>query len=152
MNSGKDYKDNATVRVEFTVRWGDCDAAGITYYAKYFDWFTDGRIAFLEKAGLPYMATFHNHGIELVVIDAFCRYRLSLRPVEKVFLETSVASLTRTRITFTYRILKEDNTVAAEGSTNHAFVDERGKPFNLAKKYPELWDELYRTLGEGGGI
>lgn len=152
MNSGKDYNGNATVRAEFTVRWGDCDAAGITYYVKYFDWFTDGRFAFLEKVGLPYMTTFHNHGIELVVIDAFCRYRLSLRPVEKVFLETGIASLTRTRITFTYRILKEDNTVAAEGSTNHAFVDERGKPFNLAKKYPELWDEIYRTLGEGGNI
>jgi len=140
------------VQVEFTVRWGDCDAAGITYYAKYFDWFTDGRIALLEKVGLPYMATFHNHGIELVVIDAFCRYRLSLRPVEKVFLETGISSLTRTRITFTYRILKEDNTIAAEGSTNHAFVDERGKPFNLAKKHPELWDEIYRTLGDGGKI
>jgi len=152
MKSGRDYNGNATVQVEFTVRWGDCDAAGITYYAKYFDWFTDGRIALLEKVGLPYMATFHNHGIELVVIDAFCRYRLSLRPVEKVFLETGISSLTRTRITFTYRILKEDNTIAAEGSTNHAFVDERGKPFNLAKKHPELWDEIYRTLGDGGKI
>jgi len=152
MDSGKHYQDGAAVRVEFTVRWGDCDVAGVTYYIKYFDWFTDGRMAFFEKVGLPYMATFHDHGVELVVIDAFCRYRLSLRPGEKVFLETSVASLTRTRVTFTYRILKEDNIVAAEGSTNHAFVDERGKPFNLAKKYPELWDELYRILGEGSSV
>jgi len=151
MKTDLEYNSNAAVRMEFTVRWGDCDAAGITYYAKYFEWFTDGRIAFLEKVGLPYMATFHNRGVELVVIDAFCRYRLSLRPVEKVVLETSVTSLTRTRVTFAYRVLKEDNTVAAEGSTNHAFVDERGKPFNLAKRYPELWDEIFRVLGKGGG-
>jgi len=148
MNTGQEYNGNAAVRVEFTVRWGDCDAAGITYYAKYFDWFTDGRMAVFEKVGLPYMATFHDNGVELVVIDAFCRYRSSLRLAEKAFLEASIASLTRTRITFVYRILREDNTVAAEGSTNHAFVDERGKPFNIAKKYPELWDKLYRTIGE----
>lgn len=140
---------NKTVRVAFSVRWGDCDAAGITYYAKYFDWFTDGRMALFDELGLPYTATFHNKGVELVVIDAFCRYRLSLRPEEKVFLETGIAALTRTRVTFSYRIFKEDNTLAAEGSTNHAFVDERGKPFNVAKKYPALWEELERTLGAG---
>lgn len=152
MNAGQDCANKLTVPVDFTVRWGDCDAAGITYYAKYFDWFTDGRIAFLEKMSLPYMDTFHNHGIELVVIDAFCRYRLSLRPMEKIILETSIASLTRTRITFTYRILKEDRTVAAEGSTNHAFVDERGKPFNLAKKHPAVWDEIYQAISRTGSI
>lgn len=148
MSSGNGRDDKLTERVEFTVRWGDCDAAGITYYVKYFDWFTDGRIALLESVGLPYIDTFHKQKIELVVIDAFCRYRLSLRPSERIYLETSIVSLSRTRITFTYRILKEDNTVAAEGSTNHAFVDERGKPFNLAKKHPELWNEIHCTIGE----
>ena len=144
MNSGKAFDVEPAVLVELTVRWGDCDAAGITYYAKYFDWFTDGRVALLENIGLPYMTTFHNHGIEMVVIDAFCRYRLSLRPMEKIYLEASIASLTRTKVTFNYRVLKEDKSVAAEGSTNHAFVDERGKPFNLAKRIPDLWDEISR--------
>ncbi|MDD3652859.1 MAG: acyl-CoA thioesterase [Desulfotomaculaceae bacterium] len=151
MKTGTEHKGSDAVRVEFTVRWGDCDAAGVTYYAKYFDWFTDGRIAFLDQVGLSYMDIFHNQGIELVVIDAFCRYRLSLRPVEKVILETSITSLTRTRITFAYRVLKEDNTVTAEGSTNHAYVDDRGKPFNIAKRYPSLWEELSRKIGTTGG-
>ena len=42
---------------------GDCDAAGIVYYARYFDWFTDGRIALLNK--LPFISTiFHEQGIQ----------------------------------------------------------------------------------------
>jgi acyl-CoA thioester hydrolase len=134
--------EEPTVRVETMVRWGDCDAAGITYYVKYFDWFTDGRIALLESMKLPYISTFHNHGIEIVVIDAFCRYRLTLQPMDKIYIETSITSFTRAKITFSYRILKEDNSVAAEGSTNHAFVDEKGKPFNIAKRMPELWEEI----------
>lgn len=146
MKTENEYNGYDAVRLEFTVRWGDCDAAGVTYYAKYFDWFTDGRMTFFNKVGLSYMDIFHNQGLELVVIDAFCRYRLSVRPDEKVILETIVTSLTRTRVTFSYRIMKEDNTVAAEGSTNHAYVDERGKPCNIAKKNPGLWEELSKKI------
>ena len=148
MNTDSDYKGKPAVRIGLTVRWGDCDAAGIAYYVKCFDWFTDGRIALLESVGLPYMSSFHNSGIEIVVVDAFCRYRSSLRPMDKIYLETSIATLARTRITFSYRIFKEDNTVAAEGSTNHAFVDDRGKPFNMAKRNPALWEEVtQKTAG-----
>jgi acyl-CoA thioester hydrolase len=55
---------------EREVRWGDCDAAGIVYYARYFDWFTDGRIALLKQIALPYQQFFHEQGITVVAVEA----------------------------------------------------------------------------------
>jgi len=129
-------------RLQMTVSWGDCDAAGITYYARYFDWFTNGRMQLLKNYGLPYMSTFHRRNINMVALEAGCRYSRSLYPEETVELETILVTLTRTRIRFEYMIHKDDGSVAARGFTVHACVDERGKPFDLKKRYPELWEKM----------
>jgi len=128
--------------IEMEVGWGDCDAAGIAYYAKYFDWFSDGRIHFFKKHGLPYMTIFHWQNIHMVALDAGCRYKKSLRTEEIIILETVLVTLSRTRIGFKYKILKKDGVLAAEGFTTHAYVDERGKPFDLKKRHPALWEEI----------
>ncbi|BAF60070.1 MAG: acyl-CoA thioesterase [Pelotomaculum sp.] len=134
-------------RLEMEVGWGDCDAAGIAYYARYFDWFTNGRIHFLKKYGLPYMAVFHRQNINMVALEAECRYKKALRPEETVVLETTLESLSRTRIRFEYKIFKNDGSLAAEGFTSHAYVDEEGKPFDFKKRYPLLWEKTLRILG-----
>ncbi|OAT86549.1 hypothetical protein A6M21_03090 [Desulfotomaculum copahuensis] len=124
------------------VAWGDCDAAGITYYARYFDWFSNGRIQLFKKYGLPYMSTFHRQNVNMVALEAGCRYRRSLWPEEAVSLETVLDTLTRTRIGFKYTIFKTDGSPAAGGFTVHAYVDERGKPFDIKKRHPALWAKM----------
>lgn len=130
---------------EMEVRWGDCDPAGITYYVKYFDWFSDGRIELFRQIGLPYMAFFHQQGIFLVAVEASCRYRHALKPEEKIVLETRLSNLTRARLEFKYRVFKkEDGILAAEGTTYHAYVDAEGKPFDVKKRNPLLWEKICR--------
>lgn len=132
---------------EMEVRWGDCDAAGIVYYAKYFDLFTDGRVALLKQVGLPYQQFFHEQGIVVVAVEATCRYRKNLKPEEKYILNTRLAHLGRTRMIFEYVITKlEDKTVATEGRTVHTFVNDTGKPFDLKKKRPDLWAQLEERI------
>ncbi|WEG12353.1 acyl-CoA thioesterase [Pullulanibacillus sp. KACC 23026] len=132
-----------------TVTWGDCDAAGISYYAKNFDWFTDARFQFLEHYGFPYMEAFHNQGIYLVCLKAESDYQKMLKPLEKIIVKTSLVSLTRTRMTFSYKLIKENGEVAGEGLTRHAIVSPEGRPFNLQKKFPILWEKLVGCFGEG---
>jgi len=134
-------------RFPMTITWGDCDAAGIAYYARYFDWFTNGRMNYLNQFKLPYMDTFHDQGVTIVGIKAECEYKLMLRPDENVILETSLADLTKTRVNFNYRVIKSDGSVAACGYSEHAFVDKTGKPFNLYKRYPEIWHKLDVNTG-----
>lgn len=128
--------------MDMTVTWGDCDAAGISYYARSFDWFTNGRMHFLAAEGFPYMETFHHRGISLVCLKADCRYVRMLRPDEPVTVRISLASLTRTRMVFHYRIRKKSGELACEGMTSHACVDNKGHPFNLEKRFPQLWRSL----------
>jgi acyl-CoA thioester hydrolase len=88
------------------------------------------------------MSTFHRQNINMVALEAGCRYRRSLWPEEVIILETTLVTLTRTRIGFKYTILKKDGAPAAEGFTTHAYVDERGKPFDIKKRHPALWEEM----------
>ncbi|MBB6634932.1 acyl-CoA thioesterase [Cohnella thailandensis] len=128
--------------LEMMVTWGDCDAAGISYYAKSFDWFTNARMGLLAHYGFPYMPEWHHQGISLVCLHADCQYRKMLRPEERIVVRTELAELTRSRMTFAYRILKEGGALAAEGQTKHAYVDNAGAPFNLERRHPELWARL----------
>ncbi len=138
-----------TNRQELEVRWGDCDAAGILYNAKYFDLFTDGRVALFKKINLPYQKYFHNQGIVVVVVEASCRYRKSLFPEERYFLDTTLTRLTRSRMVFDYVITSaENNQLAAGGRTVHAFVDSMGKPFDIQKKHPLLWSQLQENYNK----
>ena len=138
--------DKLSVTLPMVITWGDCDAAGISYYARYFDWFTNGRMYLLKEFGLPYMPSFHDRGITLVGLKAECQYKRMLKPDEEVMLETAIANLTKTRVTFAYIVRKADGSIAADGSTEHAFIDSEGRPFDLSKRYPELWQELHRML------
>ncbi len=134
---------------EREVRWGDCDAAGIVYYARYFDWFTDGRVALLKQIALPYQQFFHEQGITVVAVEASCRYRKNLKSEEKYILRTTLSYLGRTRMIFDYLVIKpeEASGKATEGRTVHAFVDGTGKPFDLKKKRPDLWEKLLKNTG-----
>ncbi|RUS45058.1 acyl-CoA thioesterase [Cohnella sp. AR92] len=127
---------------EMTVTWGDCDAAGIHYYARSFDWFTNARMGLLANYGFPYMAAWHHQGIFLVCLHADCQYRKMLRPEDRIVVRTELAELSRTRMAFDYRIYKEGGILAAEGTTKHAYVDPSGSPFNLERRHPELWASL----------
>lgn len=130
------------------IRWGDCDAAGIVYHPRYFDLFTDGRVALFKQIGLPYQQSFHEQGIEVVVVEASCRYHNSLKPEDKYILTTKLTHLGRTRMNFAYVItMPENQTVAVAGKTMHAFVDTQGKPFDLKKRRPDLWEKLEECIG-----
>ncbi|WP_276353246.1 acyl-CoA thioesterase [Cohnella caldifontis] len=128
--------------LEMTVTWGDCDAAGIHYYARTFDWFTNARMKFLADHGFPYMETFHHPGISLVCLTADCRFKKMLKPEERITVRASLTTLTRSRLAFDYRIYKSDGQLAAEGTTSHAYVDPEGNPYNLKKRHPGLWASM----------
>jgi acyl-CoA thioester hydrolase len=139
----------AVVATELEVRWGECDPAGIVYHPAYIDWFSVARMRFLRENGISYMETFHDQGIVLVVLEVQCRYLKALRAEDKVRVEARIANLTRTRLSARYRVFNEAGELCAEGRTEHAFVDERGRAVNLAKRNPALW-ELMQSLPVAG--
>lgn len=133
-----------TSKLEMTVPWSDCDPAGISYFPRNFDWYVNSYMKWLAEQDLPYMETFHHQGIGIVCLKAESEYKQMVKPTEVITVHTALSSLTRTRLQFTYKVEKENGELAANGVTNHTFVNEKGKPVNLKKKLPAVWEKLDR--------
>jgi len=113
----------ATVRVIF----GDTDAAGIVYYGNYLRWFEVGRAELMRRRGFSYRETMEQ-GVLLPVIEAGARYHASARYDDVLRIHAEVRDVRGIRLTFGYRIERDDGTPLATGHTVHAFTGTDGRP------------------------
>lgn len=156
--------------VRLRVRYDEGDQMGITYHARYLDWFVIGRTELLRSIGLSY-AQLERNGLLLPVLEARCRYFASTRYDDVVQIKTTLTQVRRTRVAFRYEVrLLADETgaetideTAADGAeftseelasagaervlvtageTSHAFVDVRHRPIDVRKQFPRVWDKL----------
>ena len=136
-----EVKDTITTR----VRYGETDKMGVAYYGRYMDWFEMGRTEFCRTTGKSF-AQWEAEGILLPVVEAHCRYKLSLKYDDEIEIETSIGELKTVSIIFKCRIfLKDGHKLAAEGYTKHAFVSSDGK---LLRGGCGLERSLREILGE----
>jgi len=121
----------------YRVIYGDTDQMGVAYYANHLKWFEIGRTEFLRQTGMPYFSI-EEKGLRFPVIEVSCRYFRPSRYDDVITIETTLTSLGRATLTFSYRLLrkdKEDEVLIASGWTKHACVDEKGE---VAKIPPDL--------------
>lgn len=132
-----------TASLPIVVRWAECDAAGIIFHGRVFEWFSEARVVWLAGVGLSYYQDVIPRGIELLVAHASADFRRPLAPGEACVVEARVSRLTPARMHFAYRVLR-DGLEVASGATHHGFVI-RGKAGNIKKAHADL----YRTLVTG---
>ncbi|MCL6561720.1 MAG: acyl-CoA thioesterase [Firmicutes bacterium] len=136
-----------------SVRWSDCDPAGILYHAKAFDWFSEARVAWLHGCGLDYYHVLRARGYELLVLEAQASFRVALRPGEPVSVVISVEHLSPTRMGFRYQAVREDQpehgAEALFGRTQHAFVFQ-GRAVRLDRHWPEAYQRLLHAAATPG--
>ncbi len=123
----------ATVRVIY----GDTDAAGIVYYGHYLRWFEVGRAELMRGKGFSYRDTME-HGILLPVIEAGAAYHSPARYDDVLHIFAEVRSVRGVRLTFGYRIEREDGTLLVTGHTVHAFTGRDGKPVRPPASFRSL--------------
>ena len=133
-------KNETTVR----VRYKDTDQMGVAYYANYLVWFEVGRTEMMRSLELPYRE-FEKSSLFLPVLKAYCEYKHSARYDDELTIITFLGSLENVRITFNYEIRRNGEYLAG-GYTEHAFVNEKGRPVALKKKNPFLWNRLCSAL------
>lgn len=142
-------RSTLTDTVRLRVRYDENDQMGITYHARYLDWFVIGRTELLRSIGLPY-ARLEREGLLLPVLEVTCRYHSSTRYDDVVQLQTTLTQVKRTRVTFCYevRLLAEDkpdeneSALVTTGETKHAFVAADHRPIDVRRHYPEVWRRL----------
>lgn len=127
-------------------RYNETDQMGVIYHSNYFVWYEVGRTDFLEKFSMSYR-DMEEMGVMLPVIEVNCKYKVSAKYADKLIIKTAIENLTPVRIKFNYMIEREtDNVLISEGFTEHVFSSTlNGKPINLKKKYPDLFNLLEKS-------
>ncbi|MGB9667944.1 MAG: acyl-CoA thioesterase [Thermosulfidibacteraceae bacterium] len=126
--------------MKIKVRYAETDKMGVAYYANYFVWFEVGRTERLERAGIPYRVMEEEFGVILPVIEAFAKYRKSVRFDEEIEVIARIVDLSHIKLTFEYRIYNENGDLSCEGYTLHVPVNSKGKVI----RFPEYIYEKLR--------
>lgn len=120
------------------VCYGETDCMGVVYYAQYLVFFERARSEYIRAKGISYSVV-EQRGVYLPVRDAACRYRSPARYDDLIWIRAAVAEIGRASLSFIYEIWNENKTIIlAEGSTKHAIVDSKGKPFAMPDWFNKL--------------
>jgi acyl-CoA thioester hydrolase len=106
------------------VRFADTDAQGIAHNAAYPVWFEVARVEYLRAYAGGYQ-TLRDHGIEALVLESFCRFRVPARFDDELDVHTRCVGLTGARFRYDYEIVRADGLPIADGWTAHACVDAK---------------------------
>ncbi|HWP83083.1 MAG TPA: thioesterase family protein [Bacteroidota bacterium] len=134
---------------EIRVRYADTDQMRFVYYAKYFEYFEQGRSDLLRQIGLPYSEIEHL-GIWLPVIEAHAKYIRSARYDDLLVVETAMKEMPVARVRIEYKIFRngEDEPIV-EGFTVHGFLNATtGKPTRAPGVFLQAVEEAMRKSAD----
>jgi acyl-CoA thioester hydrolase len=119
------------IAVRDKVRFVETDMMGVVHHANYLRWFEMGRVEYLRQANI-YLLELMDKGILFPIKDVSCQYIASARFDDTIIIETTMAELSRAKMIFSYRVLREnDGTLLATGKTQNVFTDADGKVIRL---------------------
>lgn len=130
----------ACSRSSLRVRFGETDLMGIVHHATYLSYFEAGRVEYLRRRGVEYLA-WAARGVNLPVVEANLRYRRAARFDDLLVVETRLGELGRVKVRFDYRVLRageQGEELLCEGFTLLACVNEALVPRRLPPDVAEL--------------
>lgn len=120
------------------VRYPEVDRMGVAHHTHYLAWFEVGRTELLRSLGCTYGAM-ESEGIFMPVVEVSCRYRAPVRYDDLVEVETRLAEVSGSRVTFEYCLRRQgQERVLAEARTVHATVNREGQVVRLPAPYRDL--------------
>src|SRR5438874_7870428 len=120
--------DGFTFSVPVRVRFADTDAQGVAHNSAYLVWFEVARVEYLRTFAGGYQAL-RDHGIEALVLESLCRYRVPAVFDDELVIHTRCVGLRGARFRYEYAIVRGDELVA-DGHTEHACVDRKSTRLN----------------------
>lgn len=98
-----------------TVRFGECDPAGVVYYPTYFHWFHESMEVWFEQGlGHPYAEILTQMGFPAVSVE--CQFRRPLAVGAEVIVELAVQSLGRSSMTLGLQFFNAQRELCAFGT------------------------------------
>ncbi len=108
---------------EIRVRYADTDQMRMAYYAKYFEYFEQGRSDLLRGIGLPY-SQIESQGFFLPVAEAYARYLKPARYDDLLIVRTMLKEVPQAKVRIEYELrAAAGDGLHATGYTCHSFID-----------------------------
>ncbi|MFY7698322.1 MAG: acyl-CoA thioesterase [Legionella sp.] len=114
-----------TYQKTFNIAWGDMDALGHVNNVRYFDYFQQARIEWLDNLQLDL-----DNSQGPVVVHVACTYLKSVIYPACLTIKSSIDRVGRSSITMTHE-LYQDQTLMAQGVSKIVWVD-----YQLSKSIP----------------
>jgi len=127
------------------VRYAETDAMGIVHHSNYLVWFELARTHLCQETGHPY-AEIEASGYRLTVTGSRVRYRRPARYGDTVQVSAWIDRLGSRGVRFAYEV-RAANEVVASGSTEHVWIDARGRPCRIPSELAPAFRRLAGTSG-----
>lgn len=129
-------------RTKLKVSFHECDPMQIVWHGNYLKYFEEGREDFGNKYGVSYR-DIKSKGLATPIVKTLTEHKLPLSYGDEFIVETSFVDSAAAKITFKYRILKEEKIVCT-GETVQVFTDESG---NLMLNNPPFFLDWKKKMG-----
>ena len=136
-------KTSITHRVAFY----ETDAMGIAHHSNHIRFFELARVAWMQEHHCPY-TDYMELNLNFATTMAHANY---VRPIlfdQEIEIVTWLEWVRAASIKLNY-MLRDDRTIFATGTTEHALVDERGKPRRIPKEKRSQLQSLAVASAEG---
>ena len=109
---------------EVEIEWGDCDAAGIVFYPRYFAMFDASTAALFQRAlGMTKKAMLrHYDAVGFPMVDTRATFRVPCAFGDEVRIESTVTEFRRASFDVRHRLLRDDDALAVEGFETRVWV------------------------------
>lgn len=135
-------------RREVEIEWGDCDAAGIVFYPRYFAFFDAATSHLFEAAlGMKKIAWARKYGIVgIPMVDTGARFIIPSRYGDVITVESRATGFRRSSFDVSHRVLK-DEALAIEARETRVWTGRDADDPSQLKSMPipqEVIDALSR--------
>ena len=125
-----------TTDARVRVRYAETDKMGVVYHSNFIVWFEVGRVEMLRELGFSYRDVERNDDCHFAVVDVRCRYKSPAYYDDDLIIRTTLKNVRGSMLHFTYEVLRAaDQTLLAEGETNHIVVNSKFEKTVLPEKY-----------------
>lgn len=108
--------------IEINVRFSETDAMGVVWHGNYLKFFEDGREAFGEEYGIPYLAVY-DKGFFIPIVKTEIDYKSSVMFGQRIKIITRFIPSRAAKIVFEYEVVNMNTgELAAKGKTIQVFT------------------------------
>ncbi len=129
------------------INYYETDKMGITHHSNYVRYMEEARIDFLDQLGWSFIKL-EEEGIASPVMSLEANYKKSTTFPDVVEIMVGIEKLSAVKLTFNYEF-KVAGELVFTGKSTHCFLDEKGAPVILEKRYPKFYSDLKKIYDEG---